>query len=90
MAETTKKTALKKASATKAAKATPTKTAAGPKAVAAKTADQTAAGSATNLRVMPDHEEISRRAYELWAERGFSHGDPNHDWARAEQELRRA
>jgi hypothetical protein len=88
VAETTRKTAVKKASATKA---TPAKAAAGPKAVAKKeTVKKAAVAPATNLLVMPGHEEIARRAYELWAERGFSHGDPNHDWVRAEQELRRA
>ncbi len=88
MAESTRKTAVKKASAAKAA---PTKTAAGPKAVAKKApVEKAAVAPASNLMVMPGHEEISRRAYELWAERGFSHGDHHNDWARAEQELRRA
>ncbi|HTW66487.1 MAG TPA: DUF2934 domain-containing protein [Bryobacteraceae bacterium] len=35
----------------------------------------------------PDHEEIARRAYELWCERGCLHGNPQEDWYRAEREL---
>jgi Protein of unknown function (DUF2934) len=38
----------------------------------------------------PTHEQISRRAYEIWAGRGYSHGNPHHDWWQAEQELKRA
>jgi DUF2934 family protein len=36
----------------------------------------------------PSHEEISRRAYELWAQRGGVGGNAQEDWLRAEQELR--
>ncbi|HEY8207814.1 MAG TPA: DUF2934 domain-containing protein [Myxococcaceae bacterium] len=36
----------------------------------------------------PSHEEISRRAYELWAKRGGMGGNAQEDWLRAEQELR--
>ncbi|HVE82215.1 MAG TPA: DUF2934 domain-containing protein [Myxococcales bacterium] len=36
----------------------------------------------------PTHEEISRRAYELWAKRGGAGGTAQDDWLRAEQELR--
>jgi hypothetical protein len=36
----------------------------------------------------PDPEEIARRAYQLWEERGHPHGSPDEDWHRAEQELR--
>ena len=36
----------------------------------------------------PTHEEISRRAYELWAKRGGEGGNAQEDWLRAEQELR--
>jgi Protein of unknown function (DUF2934) len=35
----------------------------------------------------PSHEEILWRAYQLWAERGGSHGSPE-DWHRAQRELR--
>ena len=33
-------------------------------------------------------EEIRRRAYELYEERGRSHGFEHEDWARAEEEVR--
>jgi len=33
-------------------------------------------------------EEIRRRAYELYEERGRLHGFEQEDWARAEQEVR--
>jgi len=36
----------------------------------------------------PSHEQISRRAYELWAKRGGVGGNAQEDWLRAEQELR--
>jgi hypothetical protein len=34
------------------------------------------------------HEEIARRAYQLWEERGKPHGSHEEDWYRAEHELR--
>jgi len=36
----------------------------------------------------PSHEEISRRAYELFEQRGGMHGQEHDDWLRAERELR--
>ena len=36
------------------------------------------------------HEQIARRAYEIWAGRGYRQGDPVHDWWQAEQDLKRA
>ena len=36
----------------------------------------------------PTHEEISRRAYELWMKRGGVGGNAQEDWLRAERELR--
>ena len=33
------------------------------------------------------HEDIARRAYELFVERGAEHGGDLDDWLRAEQEL---
>lgn len=38
----------------------------------------------------PSHEQIARRAYEIWAGRGYTHGDQAHDWWQAETELKRA
>ena len=77
----------KKATGTKA----PAKTAA-VKAAPAKTA---AAKEAVRTPIAlvppaPAHEQISRRAYEIWAGRGFSNGDPIQDWTQAERELKSA
>ena len=35
----------------------------------------------------PSHEEIARRAYQLWEERGKPHGSPEEDWHLAKYEL---
>ena len=35
----------------------------------------------------PSGEEIARRAYELYLQRGGEHGKDVEDWARAEKEL---
>ncbi|MBI3181571.1 MAG: DUF2934 domain-containing protein [Myxococcales bacterium] len=35
----------------------------------------------------PTHEEIARRAYELWQARGRTHGRQEEDWLQAEREL---
>jgi monoterpene epsilon-lactone hydrolase len=35
----------------------------------------------------PSHEEIARRAHQLWEERGRAHGSDEEDWHRAEHEL---
>ncbi len=34
------------------------------------------------------HEEIARRAYQLWEQRGGGHGCPDEDWFQAVKELR--
>jgi hypothetical protein len=34
-------------------------------------------------------EAIARLAHQFWAERGHKHGNPEEDWLRAEQELRK-
>ena len=34
------------------------------------------------------HEEIARRAYQLWEERGHGDGSPDEDWFQAVRELR--
>ena len=39
---------------------------------------------------MVSPEEIARRAYELFVERGGEHGRDLDDWLRAEREFRRA
>jgi hypothetical protein len=35
----------------------------------------------------PDHDEIARRAYELWINRGMGPGFDRQDWHQAEHEL---
>jgi shikimate kinase len=35
----------------------------------------------------PEYREIAELAYSYWAARGFSEGNPEEDWCRAEQEL---
>jgi len=37
----------------------------------------------------PSYDEIARRAYELYLERGGEEGRAEEDWLRAEDELRR-
>jgi hypothetical protein len=34
------------------------------------------------------HDDISRRAYEIYASRGYAAGDPTADWYEAERQLR--
>jgi hypothetical protein len=36
----------------------------------------------------PSHEEIERRAYEIFSARGGELGDPAQDWLEAERQLR--
>jgi hypothetical protein len=39
-------------------------------------------------RTSPSHEQIARRAYELFLARGGGHGQHEQDWAQAERELK--
>jgi hypothetical protein len=39
------------------------------------------------LRNSPTHEQIARRAYEIFLARGSTPGNPEHDWLQAEREL---
>jgi hypothetical protein len=41
-----------------------------------------------NLAIQPTHEDIARRAYQLYEERGGEHGRDLEDWFQAERELR--
>lgn len=38
-------------------------------------------------RTGPTHEQIARRAYEIFLARGGQPGNPEHDWHQAEREL---
>jgi hypothetical protein len=42
----------------------------------------------TRTEYLPSHDEIAALAYTYWEERGYAHGNPEHDWLRAEAELR--
>jgi hypothetical protein len=91
LSDTPKKTTAKKPTPKVTTTATTEKTvkAAAPKKPEAK---KTAPASKIALvpKPEPTHEQISRRAYEIWAGRGYTHGNPHHDWWVAEQELKRA
>jgi Protein of unknown function (DUF2934) len=41
----------------------------------------------TNAKSKISHEQIAKRAYEIYLERGATPGDPMQDWLRAEMEL---
>ena len=43
----------------------------------------------TTVSHTPNHEEIRRRAYEIYLERGDLPGDELDDWLRAERELQK-
>jgi hypothetical protein len=43
----------------------------------------------TSARSVPSDEEIRRRAYEIYLERGGLPGDETDDWLRAERELQK-
>jgi hypothetical protein len=38
-------------------------------------------------KAAPSHDEIAKRAYELYLARGSEHGHDEQDWAQAESEL---
>lgn len=50
--------------------------------------ETSARNSATSNRYGPTHEQIARRAYELFLSRGAHHGRHEDDWFQAERELR--
>lgn len=53
----------------------------------ASTQVHTAHGNTTQ-RNGPTHEQIARRAYELYLARGGRHGSHEQDWLQAERELK--
>jgi hypothetical protein len=57
-------------------------------AVKPKTATKRKTGPRLLKPAMVPHEEIEKLAHRFWAERGYSHGQAEVDWFRAEQELR--
>lgn len=67
------------------------KTPAAPKArkpAAPKTVVKAAAAPTPMALMPPTREQIARLAEKYWIERGRPDGTPEHDWLRAEQELR--
>jgi hypothetical protein len=59
-----------------------------PKKPAAKTARQTPVAKRAKPSSQPTREDIERRAYEIYLERGGTEGSEMGDWLQAEQELR--
>ena len=60
-----------------------------PKAVKAGTG-KTKTSSAASMaapKTAPTYEDIAKRSYEIYLERGGEHGHAEEDWARAEAEL---
>jgi hypothetical protein len=55
-----------------------------PKAVKAGTGTAISSGAA---KAAPTYEEIAKRSYEIFLERGGEHGHAEEDWVRAEAEL---
>jgi hypothetical protein len=50
--------------------------------------ESSARNAATSNRNGPTHEQIARRAYELFLARGGNHGHHQDDWFQAERELK--
>ncbi len=48
----------------------------------------TAVSATAIIEYSPSHKEIAALAYTYWEERGYTEGCPEHDWLRAEAELR--
>lgn len=47
-----------------------------------------ARNAAASNRTQPTHEQIAKRAYEIFLARGAGHGQHEQDWAQAERELK--
>lgn len=43
---------------------------------------------AASAATAPTHDEIARRAYEIWQAKGGGHGHHDEDWYQAERELK--
>jgi hypothetical protein len=46
-----------------------------------------AIATAARSKSEPSHDDIAQRAFALYQARGYSSGDPLHDWLTAEREL---
>lgn len=60
-----------------------------PKKPAAKTGRQTSTKKRASPPPQPTREDIERRAYEIFLERGGTQGCEMEDWLQAERELKR-
>jgi Protein of unknown function (DUF2934) len=58
-----------------------------PKAVKAGTGKTKTSNAVKPAMMAPTYEEIAKRSYEIYLERGGEHGHAEEDWARAEAEL---
>jgi hypothetical protein len=58
-----------------------------PKAVKAGAGKTKTSSAASKPASTPTHDEIAKRSYEIYLERGGEHGHAEEDWARAETEL---
>ncbi|WP_375771831.1 DUF2934 domain-containing protein [Archangium gephyra] len=50
--------------------------------------ESTARNAVASHRTSPTHEQIAKRAYEIFLARGADHGRHEDDWAQAERELK--
>lgn len=50
--------------------------------------DRASENVASASRGSPSHEQVARRAYEIFLARGGTPGNPEQDWFQAERELR--
>lgn len=84
---TAKKAPAKKATSKTTASKTTAKKAA-PKKAAAKKAPAKKAASKKKKGAKPTQDQIAKRAYEIYEQRGGTHGADESDWHQAEKELR--
>ncbi|QNI33717.1 DUF2934 domain-containing protein [Alloacidobacterium dinghuense] len=48
---------------------------------------KTTVEAAEPIVIHPSHDQIAALAQKFWAERGYTDGQAEHDWLRAEREL---
>jgi hypothetical protein len=70
------------------ASAKPTQTSSKPTETPAPGQNTVAQRNTSAPRSGPTHEQIARRAYEIFLARGGQHGNPEQDWIQAERELK--
>jgi hypothetical protein len=51
---------------------------------------KTTVEAAEPIVITPTHDQIATLAQRFWAERGYTDGNAEHDWLRAERELMKA